>query len=168
MDNDQTWYRQLLALVLLSAARGAVEFITKPSSKDDATKQLRGAFESIDYDALAKAMTRAIDSVAVSSKSRLTDTIDTLRDRGVDAVDEARTRAEKQLTPRKGGRRMRFLFGLVLGALIAYFLVDEQRRDDLLDRLTGMSGPIQSRMPDQSGGQGGSSTTDSGESGPTV
>jgi hypothetical protein len=38
---------------------------------------------------------------------------------------------------------MRFIFGLALGGLIAYFLMDEQRRDDLLDRLTGASGPIE-------------------------
>src|SRR5947209_2720817 len=34
MDNDETWYRQLLALVLLSVSRAAVEFITNPSSKE--------------------------------------------------------------------------------------------------------------------------------------
>jgi hypothetical protein len=38
---------------------------------------------------------------------------------------------------------MRFLFGLIIGGLIAYFILDEQRRDDLLDKLTGASGPIQ-------------------------
>jgi hypothetical protein len=32
---------------------------------------------------------------------------------------------------------------LIIGAVIAYFLFDEQRRDDLLDRLTGASGPIE-------------------------
>jgi hypothetical protein len=38
---------------------------------------------------------------------------------------------------------MRFLFAAILGGVIAYFVLDEQRRDDLLDRLTGASGPIQ-------------------------
>jgi hypothetical protein len=143
MDNDETWYRQLLALVLLSVSRAAVEFITNPSSKEDASKQLRGAFESIDYDAAAKAVTGVIDTLASSSKTRLSGTIDTLRDKSVDAVDEAKTRAEKQLAPKRGGRKGRLVLGLLLGGLIAYFLLDEQRRDDLIDRLTGASGPIQ-------------------------
>lgn len=143
MDNDQNWYRQLLALVLLSASRAAVEFITNPSSREDATKQLRSAFQEIDYDAAAKAVTKAIDDLASTSKDRLSDTIDTLRDRSVDAVGDAKTKAERQVGKKKGGGKMRFLFTLALGGLIAYYLLDEQRRDDLLDRLTGASGPIQ-------------------------
>jgi hypothetical protein len=143
MDNDQNWYRQLLALVLLSASRAAVEFITNPGSREDATKQLRSAFQEINYDALAKALTRTIDDFASSSKDRLSGTIDTLRDKSVDAVDEAKARAERQVGKKRGGRKMRFIFGLALGGLIAYFLMDEQRRDDLLDRLTGASGPIE-------------------------
>ncbi|MGI8968006.1 MAG: hypothetical protein ACR2GA_02735 [Chloroflexota bacterium] len=143
MDTDQNWYRQLLALVLLSASRGAVEFLTNPNSRQDANKQLRSTFAEIDYDALANALTNTIDSVAQSSKGRLADTIDTLRDRGVDAVGDAKSKAEKQLGQKKGGRKFRFLFGLLVGGVIAYFLLNEQRRDDLLDRLTGASGPIQ-------------------------
>jgi hypothetical protein len=142
MDNDQNWYRQLLALVLVSASRAAVEFITNPSSREDATKQLRGAFQEIDYDALAKSLTRSIDDLAQTSKGKLSDTIDTLRDKSVEAVDEAKAKAEKQVG-KKSGRKMRFIIGLALGATIAYFILDEQRRDDLLDRLTGASGPIQ-------------------------
>ena len=143
MGDNQNWYRQLLALVLLSVSRAAVEFITNPSSKEDASKQLRGAFESIDYDAAAKAVTRVIDSLASSSKSQFSDTIDALRDKGVDAVDEAKTRAEKQLAPKKSGGKGRLILGLLLGGLVAYFFLDEQRRDDLIDRFTGSSGPIQ-------------------------
>jgi hypothetical protein len=144
MDTDQNWYRQLLALVLLSGARAAVEFITNPGARQDAGQQLKGAFASIDYDALARALTNSIDTLAESSKDRLTDTIDTLRDSGVAAVDQAKDRAQKQLAPRqKKGKKMRFLFGLIIGGLIAYFILDEQRRDDLLDKLTGASGPIQ-------------------------
>lgn len=142
MDTDQNWYRQLLALVLVSASRAAVEFITNPGSREDATKQLRGAFQEIDYDALAKSLTRSIDDLASTSKGKLSDTIDTLRDKSVEAVDDAKTKAEKQVG-KKGGRKMRFIIGLALGAAIAYFILDEQRRDDLLDRLTGASGPIQ-------------------------
>jgi hypothetical protein len=144
MDTDQNWYRQLLALVLLSASRAAVEFITNPGSREDAGKQLRGALADIDYDALATAATRALDSLASSSKDVLSETIDTLRDKGVDAVDEAKTRAEKQLAPEKsGGGKLKWFFILgVIGGLV-YYLMDEQRRDDLLDRLTGASGPIQ-------------------------
>lgn len=143
MDTDQNWYRQLIALVLLSASRAAVDFITNPSSREDAGKQLKGAFAEIDYDALARALTRTIDELAQSSKDRLGDTIDTLRDKGVDAVGDAKSRAEKQLGQKKGGKKMRFLFGLLIGGVIAYFILDEQRRDDLLDKLTGASGPIQ-------------------------
>lgn len=143
MDTDQNWYRQLMALVLLSASRAAVEFITNPGSREDAGKQLKGAFAEIDYDVLAKALTRTIDGLAETSKDRLSETIDSLRDRGVDAVDDAKSRAEKQLGQKKGGKKMRFLFGLIIGGVIAYFVLDEQRRDDLLDKLTGASGPIQ-------------------------
>ncbi len=143
MDNDQNWYRQLAALVLLSASRAAVDYINNPTSREDAQKQLREQFANIDYDAAAKAITRAIDGLASNSKGRLNETIDVIRDRSVDVVDEAKTKAEKQLGQKKGGRKMRFLFAAILGGVIAYFVLDEQRRDDLLDRLTGASGPIQ-------------------------
>jgi hypothetical protein len=143
MENDQNWYRQLAALVLLSASRAAVEYITNPGTRADATEQLKGAFREIDYDAVAKAITRAIDDLADNSKSALSGSIDTLRDKGHDAVDEAKTRAEKQLAQKKRGGKLRFLFALTFGAVLAYFLFDEQRRDDILDRLTGASGPIQ-------------------------
>jgi hypothetical protein len=143
MDSDQQWYRQLAALVLLSASRAAVEFITNPGSREDAGQQLKQAFAQIDYDALARALTRQIDVIASTSKDRLSDTIDTLRDSSVDAVSQASTRAQKASGRKKGGRKVRFLFGLIIGGLITYFLLDEQRRDDLLDRMTGASGPTQ-------------------------
>jgi hypothetical protein len=143
LDNDQNWYRQLAALVLLSASRAAVDYINNPASREDAQKQLREQFANIDYDAAAKAVTRAIDGFASTSKGRLNETIDVLRDRSVDVVDEAKTKAEKQLGQKKGGRKSRFLLAAIIAGVIAYFILDEQRRDDLLDRLTGASGPIQ-------------------------
>jgi len=148
MGEDQTWTRQLLALMLLSASKAAVEFITNPTSREDATDQLRGAFAEIDYDTLAKAVTRAIDDAADTGKQTLSGAIDTIRDRSVDVVGEAKTRAEKQLGKKKKGRKMRFFLGLVIGGLIAYFLLDEQKRDDMLDKLTGASGPIQQTVQD--------------------
>lgn len=156
MDTDQNWYRQLAALVLLSASRAAVEFITNPDARVDTTGQLKGVLGQIDYDAMAQALANAIEGIADTSKDRLNETIDTLRDRGLDAVDEAKHRAEQQLGQKKGGGgKMRFLFGLLFGAVIAYFVLDEQRRDDLLDRLTGASGPIQSTFPPPPSGQSG-------------
>jgi hypothetical protein len=144
VDIDQNWYRQLLALVLLSGARAAVEFITNPGARQDAGQQLKGAFAAIDYDALARALTNSIDTLAESSKGALSGTIDNLRDTGVQAVGQAKDKAQRQLgAPRKKGKKMRFLFGVIIGGLIAYFILDEQRRDDLLDKLTGASGPIQ-------------------------
>jgi len=144
LDDKQTWYRQLLALVLLSASRAAVEFITKPESREEAGNQLQDAFAQIDFDAAAQAVTQAIDTLASTSKGRLNTTIDTLRDKSFDVVDEAKSRAEDKLAPsKKGSKKLRFLIGLVVGGIIAYFILDEQRRDDLLDRLTGASGPIQ-------------------------
>jgi hypothetical protein len=142
MGDNQNWYRQLLALVLLSASKAAVEYITNPGSREEATKQLREAFAQIDYDAVAKALTRAIDDAASTSKDRIDEAIDTLRDRGVDAVGDAKTKAEKQLAGKRS-RKGRFIFGLLIGAVIAYFMFDQQRRDMLLDRLTGASGPIE-------------------------
>jgi hypothetical protein len=143
VDTDQNWYRQLAALALLSASRAAVEFLTNPSSRENASEQLRGAFSQIDYDALSTALTRAINDAADTGKERLNETIDTLREAGVGAVEDAKSKAETKLGQKKKGGKMRFLIGMVLGGLVAYFLLDEQRRDDLLDRLTGASGPIE-------------------------
>lgn len=143
MGDNQNWYRQLIALLLLSTAKAAVEYITNPGSRADAAKQMREAFQQIDYDAAAKALTRAIDDAADASKDRLDTAIDALRDKSVEAVDEGKKRAEKQAGKKSGGK-LRFLIGLTIGAVIAYYLMDEQRRDDLLDRLTGASGPIES------------------------
>lgn len=141
MDNDNR-YRQLLSLILLSTARGAVEYLTNPDSREDAGNQLKSAFAEIDYDAAAKAVVSAIDSLADTSKERLADTIDILRDRSVDVVDDAKSKVQKQSGQKSGGR-LPLLFAVVIGGLLAYFLFDEQRRDDLLDRITGASGPIE-------------------------
>lgn len=169
MDSDSNWYRQLAALVLLSASRAAVEFLTNPSSRVNASQQLKEAFAQIDYDALAQALTSTIDDLAANSKDRLSDTIDTLRDKSHDVVDDAKSRATKQLGQKKRGRKMRFLFGLLIGAAIAYFVLDEQRRDDLLDRLTGASGPIQQQAQSfTQQGQGGANNTGDGGSSPTA
>ncbi len=170
MESNQTWYRQLAALVLLSASRAAVEYINNPGSKEDAQNQLKEQIASIDYDAAARAITRAIDGLASTSKDRLSDSIDVLRDRSVDAVETAKEKAAQQAGQKKGGRKLRFLFALVLGGLIAYFALDEQRRDDLLDKLTGASGPIQppayTPAPSQpsAGGDNPSASTDPGPS----
>ena len=142
MDTDQTWYRQLLGVILLSAAKAAAEYIADPNAKDEAVKQVRSQLQSIDTDSIANAVTQAIDALASSSKERLNDTIDTLRESAADAVSETKSRADERLGKKKS-HRGRFVFGILLGAVIAYFLFDEQRRDDLLDRLTGASGPIQ-------------------------
>lgn len=142
MGDNQNWYRQLIALLLLSASKAAVEYITNPGSRQEAGQQLREAFQQIDYDAAARALTRAIEDAAESSKERLDGAIDSLRDMGVEAVDEGKKRAERQ-AGKKGGGKLRFVIGLAIGAVIAYFLIDEQRRDSLLDRLTGASGPIE-------------------------
>jgi len=156
LDTNQNWYRQMLALILLSASKAAVEFLTNPSSRSEAVDQLRNAFGEIDYDSLAKAMTRAINEAADTSKDALNDAIDNLRARGVEAVDDAKNRAEKQLVPKRGGGKGKLIFGLLIGAIVGYFLFDQEKRDQLLDRLTGASGPIQSTT--QSFGQQAAST----------
>ncbi len=143
MNTDQNWYRQLMALILVSASKAAVEFMTNPDSRDNATDQLRGAVANVDFDSLAQALTQAIDNAAATSKSNLNEAIDTLRDRGVEAVDTAKQKAEKQLGQKRGGWKMKLFFGLLIGAVAGYFVLDEQRRDELLDRLTGASGPIE-------------------------
>lgn len=144
MNSNQNWYRQLLALVLLSASKAAVEFVTNPESGEEATGQLRSAFASIDYDAIAQSLTQAINTAASASKDSVNEAIDNLREIGVDAVDTAKTRAEKQLVPQQGGGgKFKFFIGLLLGAVVAYFTLNEQRRNELLDRLTGASGPIE-------------------------
>ncbi|HZU12654.1 MAG TPA: hypothetical protein VFB58_07420 [Chloroflexota bacterium] len=147
MGENQNWYRQLLALLLLSTAKAAVEYLTNPGSRTEAAGQLREAMQNIDYDSAAKALIRAIDDAALVSKEKVDTAIDTLRDSAVDAVDEAKHRAEKQAGKSGGGGRLRFIIGLAIGAAIAYFTLNQQRRDELLDRLTGASGPIQSIRP---------------------
>jgi hypothetical protein len=141
MDNEN-WYRQLLGLVLVSVTRGVVEWITNPSSREDATRQMRDVLASIDYDAAARAITSTIDSMADTSKGRITETIDTLREKGIEAVDDAKTKVEVRSGKKRKGGRKKFLVGLAIGGVIAYFVLDEQRRDEMLDRLTGASGPI--------------------------
>lgn len=142
MGDNQNWYRQLLALLLLSSARAAVEYLTNPKSRTEASKQLREAFQQIDYDAAAKALIHAIDDAAETSKEKLDSAIDALREAGVDAVDDAKVRAEKQAGKKSGGF-MRWVFILGIAGAAAYFFLNEQRRDELLDRLTGASGPIE-------------------------
>jgi hypothetical protein len=171
MENEANWYRQLGALVLLSASRAAVEFLTNPGARADAQSQLKGAFRDIDYDAVAKAISRAIDDLADTGKSTVSDSIDSLREKGHDAVDQAKSVAEERLADKKrGGGKLRLLFLLAIGGAVAYFLFDEQRRDDLLDRLTGASGPIQqtnystfqsSTPPSAQGGSSGPATSSS-------
>lgn len=143
MDTDQNWYQQLLALILLSISKAGVEFLTDPGSRSNATDQLKGAFQNIDYDALATALTTAIDTLASESKGKLNEAIDQLRDKGVDAVEDAKERAEKQLGQKRGGGKMKFFLSVVIGGLLTYFLLNEQRRDNLMDKLTGASGPVQ-------------------------
>lgn len=142
MNTDQNWYRQLLALILLSASKTAVEYITNPGSREVATGQLRAAFQDIDYEALANAMTKAIDSMALESKGKLNEAIDNLRDQGISAVDEAKNRAQEAAGKKKGGK-LKFFFALLIGGVVAYFVFNPQRRDELMDRLTGASGPIE-------------------------
>lgn len=146
MNSDQNWYRQLLALILLSTSKAAVEFLTNPGSRQNATDQLKGAFQDIDYNALAGALTTAIDNMANESKDKLNEAIDQIRDTGVQAVEEYKGKAEKQLGAKKSGGKMKWFFAVALGGLLAYFLLDEQRRDDLMDNLTGSSGPIQPQV----------------------
>jgi hypothetical protein len=174
MDNEGNWYRQLGALVLLSASRAAVEYLTNPGARDEAESQLKSAFRDIDYDAVAKAITRAIDDLADNSKSAVGESIDTLRDKGHEAVGQVKTVAEERLAEKKrGGGKLRLMFLLAIGGAIAYFLFDEQRRDDLLDRLTGASGPIQqsnystfqSSTPSTASGSGSPSSAPSSGSG---
>jgi hypothetical protein len=174
MDNERNWYRQLGALVLLSASRAAVEYLTNPGARDEAESQLKSAFRDIDYDAVARAITRVIDDLADNSKSAVGGSIDTLRDKGHEAVDQVKTVAEERLAEKKrGGGKLRLMFLLAIGGAIAYFLFDEQRRDDLLDRLTGASGPIQqsnystfqSSTPSAASGSGSASSAPSSDSG---
>jgi hypothetical protein len=174
MDNEGNWYRQLGALVLLSASRAAVEYLTNPGARDEAESQLKSAFRDIDYDAVARAITRVIDDLADNSKSAVGGSIDTLRDKGHEAVDQVKTVAEERLAEKKrGGGKLRLMFLLAIGGAIAYFLFDEQRRDDLLDRLTGASGPIQqsnystfqSSTPPAASGSGSASSAPSSGSG---
>jgi hypothetical protein len=145
MENEN-WYRQLIALALMSGTRAAVDFITNPDSRQDATRQLRTSLAEIDYDAVAQGITRLIEGVADTSKATLADKIDTLRDRGVGAVDDAKSQAEKRLGKKKSNNGL-WLFVLAFGGAVTYFVVDKKRRDALLDRLTGASGPIQQAVP---------------------
>ena len=142
MGDDREWQKQLMSAALMAAAKTAVQYITNPGSRDEAMNDVKSKLAEVDYPSAARAVSEVIDRVAESAKAALNEAIDSLRENAEDAVELAAEKAQEQLgpSPRRGKGRM--FFGILLGIALGFVLLNEDRRNQLMDKLTGASGPI--------------------------
>lgn len=143
MGDDKDWQKQLMTAALMAAARTAVQYITNPNSRDEAVEDVKSKLAEVDYSSAAKAVSEVIDRVADSAKSALNEAIDSIRENAEDAVEMAAEKAQEQLAGqgRKRGKG-RMMFGILLGIALGFVLLNEDRRNQLMDKVTGASGPI--------------------------
>ncbi|GEM_PF-6584773 len=143
MGDDKEWQRQLLGAALMAAAKTAVDYVTNPESRDETASQVRSKLAEVDYNAAAKALSRAIDQLAEQSKTAVNEAIDSIRQGAEEAVEAAAERAEEQLGRKKRGRG-RLFFGMLVGLALGFVLLNEDRRNQVMDMLTGASGNVDS------------------------
>ena len=144
MGDDKEWQKQLMNAALMAAVRTAIQYITNPDSREETVSDVKSKLAEVDYTAAARAVSDVIDRLADSSKSALNEAIDSIRENAEDAVEAAAEKAQEQLgTPKKRGRG-RLFFGILLGIGLGFVLLNEDRRNQLLDKVTGASGPIDS------------------------
>lgn len=142
MGDDKDWQKQLMTAALMAAARTAVQYVTNPNSRDEAVEDVKSRLAEVDYSSAAKAVSVVIDRVAESAKAALNEAIDSIRENAEDAVEAAAEKAQEQLgSPRKRGKG-RMFFGILLGIALGFVLLNEERRNMVMDKLTGASGPI--------------------------
>lgn len=143
MGDSKDWQTQLLGAALMAATRTAIDYATNPDARDQTAKDMRSRLAEVDYTAAAKALSKAIDQFAENSKSALNEAIDSLRENAEDAVEAAAEKAQEQLGSAKRGRG-RMILGLLLGLTIGFMLLNEERRNQIMDKLTGATGSIDS------------------------
>lgn len=142
MGDERDWQKQLMTAALMAAARTAVQYVTNPNGREEAMHDVKSRLAEVDYGAAGRAVSEIIDRVAESAKSALNEAIDSIRENAEEAVEAAAERAQEQLgSPRKRGKG-RMLFGVLLGIALGFILLNEDRRNQLMDKVTGASGPI--------------------------
>jgi hypothetical protein len=144
--NEKDWLRQLLDAALIAGTRTAVEYLTNPKAREQTMHDVLARLSEVDYDAAAHTITRGIDQLAVAAKDAINRAIDSLRQSADEAVEAAAERAQEQLGQRKGSGKVKLLFAILAGVGLGFVLLSEDRRNQLMDWLTGASGPVQSTL----------------------
>lgn len=142
MADEKDWQQQLLGAAVMAAARTGVEYLTNPDVRDDTVKDVRTRLADVDYNAAARALSKAIDQLAEGSKAAVNEAIDALRSNAEEAVEAAAEKAQEQLGAGKKKGKSRLFLGVLLGLVAGFILLNEDRRNQLMDKLTGASGPI--------------------------
>lgn len=148
MGDDREWQKQLANAALTAAVRTGLQFLTNPGSRDETVNDVKSKLAEVDYTAAAKAVSDAIDRLAENSKAALSEAIDNIRANAEEAVEAAAEKAQEQLGTTKKRGRGRLLFGILLGIGLGFILLNEDRRNQIMDKLTGASGPIDSSQWD--------------------
>ncbi len=144
MSQEKDWQRQLVGAVLAAAARTAVEYATNPNARDETVDEMKSKLAKVDYGALAKVLSRAIDQLSLATKNALNEAIDNIQSSAEEAVEAAAEKAQEQLGSSKRRGKGKLFVGIMLGAVAGFFLLNEDRRNQIMDKLTGASGPIDS------------------------
>lgn len=142
MGDDKDWQKQLLSTALMAAVRTAIDYATNPDARDETVNDVKARLAEVDYSAAARAVSGAIDQLAESSKSALNQAIDSIRANAEDAVEAAAEKAQEQLGARKKRGRGKLFFGILVGIVLGFVILNEDRRNQLMDKLTGANGPI--------------------------
>lgn len=145
MSNKDEWQRQLLGAALFAMARTAVEYLTNPGAREETANDVRARLAEVDYDAVGRTVTRVMDQLASAGKSAINEAIDSWHASADQAVEAAAGRAQEQLGKRRGGGKFKLFLGFLIGAALAYALLNEDRRNQIMDRITGASGPVQTQ-----------------------
>ncbi len=114
MARTNEWQAQLLSAALSAAVKAATEYATDPAARDRAVNDVRTKLAQVDYNAVAKTLSRAIDQAAAQAKNTLNEAIDTLQANAEDAVEMAAERAKEQLGVKKKGGKGKLFFGLLI------------------------------------------------------
>jgi len=144
MGDDKDWQKQLLGAALMAAARTAIQYVTNPETRDETVNEVKSRLADVDYTAAARAVSDVIDRLAETSKEALNEAIDSIRLNAADAVEAAAEKAQEQLGAPRKRRRGRLFLGIMLGMALGFVLLNEDRRNRLMDKLTGASGPVDS------------------------
>jgi len=144
MGDDKDWQKQLMTAALMAATRTAVQYITNPNSRDETMSDVKSRLADVDYGAAAKAVSDVIDRVAEGAKAALNEAIDSIRENAEEAVEAAAEKAQEQLGVSKKRGKGRMFFGILLGIALGFVLLNEDRRNQLMDKVTGAGGPIDS------------------------